>query len=55
MRNGLSVLVLVLVIVASSTQTACSTTDEYPSEPWQDAMMNEVCDDANADIADCSR
>jgi hypothetical protein len=37
------------------TLTACTTTDEDPSQSWLDSLMNEFCNQADAGTKDCYR
>jgi len=46
---------LMLVMMPLGTLTACSTTDEEQSHPWQETMMNDICAQAQTGTPDCSQ
>jgi len=44
-----------VIMITLAGVVACSTTDEDPSGPWEESLMNEICDESTRGTSDCNR
>jgi hypothetical protein len=43
-----TIVLVVMTVMTVVTLTACTTTDEDPSQSWLDSLMDGICDEADA-------